>query len=158
MRPRQEPPKTIPFTAEAFAKNQAEFDRLTNLREEVMERLKVAREMGDLSENGAYKYAKFELGDIGRRLRQLKYLLVNGYVAEVSSQTNVVTFGNTVVLKSGADEFTFFLVSEHESDMTQNKLSIHSPIGTAIMGKKTGDQVTVETPRGSVQYSIIKIS
>lgn len=148
---------TIPFTAEAYAKNQVEYDRLIKLRIEVMERLKVAREMGDLSENGAYKYAKFELGDIGRRMRQLKHLLVHGYVAEINTQHVVAEFGNTVVLKEGTKEFTFFLVSEHESDLTENKLSIDSPIGKAVIGKQAGEEAVVETPRGRVVYTIIRI-
>ncbi len=148
---------TIPFTAQAYADNQAEYDRLKNLRVEVMERLKAAREMGDLSENGAYKYAKFELGDIGRRMRHLKHLLINGYVAEASSDSSTVDFGRKVKLQSGNSEFTFFLVSEHESDLSHNKLSINSPIGRAIVGKKMGDTVTVETPRGTSAYTILEI-
>jgi transcription elongation factor GreA len=148
---------TIPFTAEAYHKNQTEYDRLKSLRVEVMERLKAAREMGDLSENGAYKYAKFELGDIGRRMRYLKHVLTNGYVAEKNTDQVVVGFGTTVVLESGDRTFTFLLVSEHESDLTENKLSIASPIGAAIVGKKTGDVVIVATPKGSVTYTIVQI-
>lgn len=149
---------TIPFTAEAYAQNQTEYERLKKLRVEVMERLKAAREMGDLSENGAYKYAKFELGDIGRRMRHLKHLLVNGYVAETNNDTTTASFGRTVTLKNNATEFTFLLVSEHESDLSHNKLSIHSPIGTAIQGKKVGEQVLVISPRGQETYTIIAIT
>lgn len=148
---------TIPFTKEAYTQNHTAYDRLKKLRVEVMERLKAAREMGDLSENGAYKYAKFELGDIGRRMRYLKHLLTNGYVAETKHDSATANFGRTVVLKNGDREFMFLLVSEHESDLTQNKLSINSPIGKAIVGKKAGDEVTVETPKGTDNYQILSI-
>lgn len=148
---------TIPFTAEAYQKNKAELDRLIKLRAEVMERLKAAREMGDLSENGAYKYAKFELGDIGRRMRYLKHVLAHGYIAETDSTSEVVSFGKTVELESNGATYTFFLVSEHESDLTANKLSIDSPIGKALLGKKAGESAEVTTPRGTVTYSITAI-
>jgi len=149
---------TIPFTAAAYAQNQAEFERLTQQRVEVMERLKAAREMGDLSENGAYKYAKFELGDIGRRLRYLKHVLTHGYVAEAATSTQTVAFGRTVVLESDGVEYTFLLVSEHESDFAQQKLATSSPLGKAIMGKTVGEQVQVDTPRGPSNYKIMRIS
>lgn len=150
-------PKTIPFTAEAYAKNEAEFKRLTNLRVEVMERLKTAREMGDLSENGAYTAAKFELGNIGRQLRYLRQMLLQGYVAKTSSTTDVVDFGRTITLKDGNKEFRFLLVSEFESNLVEQKLSLKSPIGQAVMGKKVGDVVKVTTPTGQVTYTILKI-
>jgi transcription elongation factor GreA len=151
------PPPTIPFTAEAYAEKQAEFNRLTKLRVEVMARLNTAREMGDLSENGAYKYAKFELGDIGRRLRALKHVLENGYVAKVDAQTSTAEFGKTITITDGTSPMIFFLVSEYESDLTQNKLSVNSPIGKVAVGKKVGERFSVETPRGTVEYTIIEI-
>ena len=73
---------TIPFTLEAYQQLQADFDRLSQDRKDVMVRLQTAREMGDLSENGAYIYAKFELGSINRQLAQLRHLLKNGKVVE----------------------------------------------------------------------------
>ena len=149
---------TIPFTAEAYAKNQAEFDRLTELRKEVIERLRVAREMGDLSENGAYTAAKFELGTIGRQLRYLKHVLVNGFIAETHTTTKVADFGKKITLNDGVSDLTFLLVSEHESNMAEKKLSLQSPIGQAVTGKKIGDAVAVITPRGTVSYTVVDIT
>jgi transcription elongation factor GreA len=150
--------KTIPFTADAYAQNESEFARLTQLRKEVMERLIVAREMGDLSENGAYTAAKFELGNIGRQLRYLKHVLMYGYVAQTTTATDVADFGKTITLKNDSEEFTFMLVSEHESNLAENKLSLKSPIGQAAKGKKVGDRVEVTTPKGTVNYTLIKIT
>lgn len=148
--------KTIPLTQSAFDEKQTELNRLIELRKEVMERLKVAREMGDLSENGAYHAAKFELGNIGRQMRTLKHVLNNAYVAQASS-SNLVAFGKTITLKTGAKKLTFLLVSQHESDISANKLSMESPIGKAILGKKIGDEVLVKTPKGEVSYKIEEI-
>jgi len=148
------PPRTITFTAEAYAKLEAELKQLLITRKEVLERLKTAREMGDLSENGAYQYAKFEFGNTNRRLREVKRLLGEGMVWVKPSNTQVVDFGATVTLNSANRTLTFMLVSEHESDPTQDKLSIKSPIGQAVIGKKMGDQVTVTSPRGDLVYMI----
>ncbi len=148
----------IPFTPEAYQQLQDNFDRLTNERKEVMIRLQTAREMGDLSENGAYIYAKFELGSITRQLSQLRHLLKNGVVVQKSLDNDKVVFGCTVTLTNGKKELTFTLVSMHESDLANHKLSIESPIGTAILGKKVDDTAQVETPNGKIEYKIVKIA
>lgn len=149
----------IPFTAEKYNQMQQEFDRLTLLRKEVMVRLQTAREMGDLSENGAYKYAKFELGDIGRRLRELRKLLDAGEIVRVVAAKNgVIVFGSTVTLKGEAGEITYQFVSEFESDPSQNKLSFASPLGRALRDKKVGDTITVHAPVGAINYKIIEVA
>lgn len=147
---------TIPFTADAFAKLKAEKDRLTKLRVEVMARLKEAREQGDLSENGAYTYAKFELGSIGRQLRTLNHQLTNGFVADTPTDSTTAQFGTTVTLINQATqkELTFQLVSQYESDPTNQKLSTDSPIGNAALGKKVGETITVQLPKGETRYLI----
>jgi transcription elongation factor GreA len=114
--------------------------------------------MGDLSENGAYIYAKFELGSITRQLSQLRHLLKNGVVIQKSLDNERVVFGCTVTLTNGKKELTFTLVSMHESDLANQKLSIESPIGMAIIGKKVGDTAQVETPNGKIEYKILKIA
>ncbi len=149
---------TIPFTLEAYQQLQADFDRLSKDRKDVMVRLQTAREMGDLSENGAYIYAKFELGSINRQLAQLRHLLKNGKVVEKPADSSVVGFGSSVTLAINKKETTYTLVSMHESNLANHKLSIESPIGSAILGKKVGETVLVEVPNGSVAYTIIKIS
>lgn len=153
-----DPIPTIPFTKEAYEKLKSEYQRLKKERIEIMERLKVAREMGDLSENGAYKYAKFELGSVGRQLREIKHLLDNGQVNDKKTTTNVVDFGSTVTVQQDTKEFTFIIVSAHESDLTKNKLSMDSPLGQALMGKTIGDKMTISAPIGDISYTILKIS
>jgi len=153
--PEKIPP--IPFTAEAYENLQKEFDRLTNERKEVMIRLQTAREMGDLSENGAYIYAKFELGSLNRQLAQTRHLLKNGFVVK-KTLGNTVQFGCSVTVTSNKKEITFLIVSMHESNLAEHKLSTESPIGSALLGKKVGDTVKVQVPNGEVQYTILKIA
>lgn len=149
---------TIPFTAEAYKKMQAEFHRLTALRKEVLVRLKDAREMGDLSENGAYTYAKFELGSIGRQLRQLRHLLQNGYIQEKKAHTGRVDFGSIVTLNHKGKSVTYTIVSVHESNIREGKLSTESPLGAAIMDKTAGESVTITIPAGEATYLIEKVA
>lgn len=148
----------IPLTASKYTQLQSDFSRLKIEREQVMERLKVAREMGDLSENGAYQYAKFELGSIRRQLREIRHLLQLGEVVEKSADDDCIGFGSQVTLDDGSKQNTYLLVSQHESDPVKRKLSMESPIGSAILGKKVGDKVTVATPRGEVVYTIQSVT
>ncbi len=123
----------------------------------VMQRLKEAREMGDLSENGAYQYAKFELGSLRRKLAQLKPILSRAQVLQPSS-SSIVILGSTVSIQAGSISKTVRIVSHYEADPSENTISEKSPLGSALMGKKPGELVVVKTPRGSVQYQVIKLS
>lgn len=154
--------KSIPFTPEKYREMEIEVIKLEKLREEVMERLVTARSMGDLSENGAYKYAKFELGNIGRQLKRFKQLLVKGFPAPKKTGTKgLIDFGSTVLIEKQDDKKlrnTFMIVSEYESDPSKGKLAYSSPMGKAMMRKKSGDVFIVETPKGIVNYLIIEVS
>lgn len=149
-------PQPIPFTQEAFQKMETKFADLTEERKQIVVRLQTAREMGDLSENGAYKYAKFELGNTDRELRRLTHLIRYGQITK-SQNNGVVDFGSTVTLGEGKTVSSFTMVSAHESDPQKHKLSIDSPLGQAVMGKKVGDQITVSAPAGKTTYKLIKI-
>lgn len=137
---------------------QQRYDFLQKELVAVMARLKVAREMGDLSENGAYKYAKFEISDIRRQLSNLKHLLALGYVATKKSHDGKVGFGSEVTLQSQKGRMSFTLVSQFESDPQAQKISDSSPLGQAVLGKSTGESVTVISPAGVLCYTIISVS
>jgi len=147
----------IPFTREAFEKMQRDQTSLRKELEEVKVRLQAAREMGDLSENGAYHYAKFELGRISRELRRLGNLLRVGQIIERKHGGEVVEFGCTVTLKQNDVETSYTMVSMHESDPKEHKLSIESPLGKALMGKYVNDDVEFETPAGLKHYTIVRV-
>ncbi|NCO12606.1 hypothetical protein GW926_03675 [Candidatus Pacearchaeota archaeon] len=168
--------KTIPFTPKKYKEMQIKVVELEKLREEVMQRLITARGMGDLSENGAYKYAKFELGNIGRQLKRFNGLLEKGFPAPKNiGPKGLVDFGSEVTIEkieslnetvdNGKSEIkgktknkTFMIVSEHESDPSIGKIAYSSPMGKAVMRKKVGDNVTVETPNGASEWMILKVN
>lgn len=149
----------IPVTGEFMNKKQSEYNELKKLQAEVKERLKEAREKGDLSENGAYKYAKFELGTIGRKLHDIQFILTNGYVSEKTSN-NSVGFGNTVTLEEieTKKSVTYTLLSELECDPSSGSISLKSPLGKLLLGKKIGDTVSLVLPTSKKQYRIQKIT
>lgn len=144
------------FTKEGYEKLQKDFADFKEKRKEVVIRLSRAREMGDLSENGAYKAAKFEVGSIDRDLRRLKFLLSVGEVVETTNK-EFVDFGCVVTLDDGTKQFSFTLVEGLESDPRQHKLSVGSPIGRAIVGKRIGDTLVVTAPLGKTTYTIVAL-
>lgn len=146
----------IPLSQQALDNKKVELIKLMKLKKEIMERLVVAREMGDLSENGAYKAAKFELGSVRRQLSQLHYLLANAYVPEID-QNDWAGFGRVVTLKNKTNTLIFTLVGSYEADPEQLKFSLDSPIGRAVSGKKVGDEVTISSPKGEVKYLLVKL-
>lgn len=153
-------PDPIPLTQTELDKKKLELKKLLITQDEVIKRLQTAREMGDLSENGAYHAAKHELGNTRRQLGRVRHIIKYGFVPNVSNAKQssvVVSFGKTITIDNKGKEMTFMLVSQYESNLLEKKLSMESPIGKAIIGKKVGDKTSVETPRGEVTYTILKI-
>lgn len=150
-------PNKISFTKEGFEKNQKDYDNLLEKRKGILVRLQSAREMGDLSENGAYTGAKFELRTTDRELRRLKFLIRFGVVTE-KTDNDVISFGSKVTLDDGKEKLVFTIVSGYESNPTSQKLSVESPIGKALIGKRAGEKITVNVPEGVLVYTIIGIN
>ena len=133
----------LAFTLAGYADLSTRKLMLLTRREEVVVRLQQAREMGDLSENGAYKAARFELSDTDRELRRLEYLLKEG--KGVAPRTDgTVGVGNTVTIENQAGkQFTYTLVGTYEADPLKGKISVESPMGTALVGKRAADTAAV---------------
>lgn len=150
---------SIPFTATAYLALQKQHAQLKIEEKELITRVQTAREMGDLSENGAYKYGKMELGRVRRELGRIGDLLHRGQVVE-NPAGNKVGFGTKLVVVNQAtgQRLPFQLVSQYESDPQQQKISMESPLGAAVMGKKLGDAVEVASPKGVMIYHIESIS
>lgn len=130
-------------------------------RKEVAQKIKEAREQGDLSENAEYDAAKDEQKDIEARIEELESILKNVevvYTDEVDSEK--VNVGCVVTVKGLSDGKVqiFKLVGSTEADILNNKISNESPVGAALMGAKAGEIVTVEAPNGSFQFEILEIS
>ena len=130
-------------------------------RKEVAQKIKEAREQGDLSENAEYDAAKDEQKDIEARIEELESILKNVeviYTDEVDKEK--VNVGCVVTIKDlGNDSVQIFkIVGSTEADVLNNKISNESPVGAALMNAKGGDKVTVEAPNGSFQFEILEIS
>lgn len=149
-------PDPVPMTQAGFDEAMVELERLEKYREEVLVRLQAAREMGDLSENGAYKAARFELSDTDRNIKRLKFIKLYGEVS-TPTQNNVVELGNTVTLDTGKGEVTYTLVSRFEADPKEKKISVISPLGKVVMGAKVGDEVIMNVPAGEQKFRVKKI-
>ena len=146
-------------TQAGLEKLQGEYDQLINVkRAEVAERIKIAREYGDISENAEYDDAKNEQARVEARIAQLEEKLRTVKVVE-DIDTKTVGIGNKVTvvdLKSG-DEEVYTIVGSTEADPLENKVSNESPFGKALMGKKKGEIAEVAAPKGSIKYEIVKI-
>ena len=149
--------KSYLFTEEGFRALEEELDKLIKRRPQVVVNLTNAREQGDLSENAGYHAAKEELGQIDSRVKVIKYLLRVGKI-QVSDQVEQISFGNTVTVHNGEEELKFTVVEELEADPANGKISTSSPIGKALINKKMGESVEVETPNGKISLKILKIS
>lgn len=134
-------------------------DLENNKRPVAVDKLQKARSMGDLSENSAYTTAKEELNMIDGRINEIKQALENSEVVKTTDvDVATVSIGNNVVLSMNGQKDTFELVGEYESDPMHNKISETAPLGKALIGKKTGDTITVETPSGTKTYTLLSIS
>ncbi|ATO44024.1 transcription elongation factor GreA [Loigolactobacillus coryniformis] len=150
------------MTAEGKAKLEAELEDLkVNKRPEIVERIKIARGFGDLSENSEYESAKDEQslleGQIASIENQLHYAVV---VDSNAIADDEVAVGKTVSFVEVGDdeEESYTIVGAAESDPFAGKISNDSPIAKALIGKHTGDQVTISTPGGDMQVKITKVT
>lgn len=139
-------------------------DELQNLkvvrRKEVAQKIKEAREQGDLSENAEYDAAKDEQRDIELRIEELEKLLKNAeVVVEDEIDTDKINVGCKVKLLDMEynEEMEFYIVGSTEANSLQNKISNESPVGHALIGKGVGDVVDVETQAGVIQYKVLEI-
>jgi transcription elongation factor GreA len=140
------------LTQDGFEKLKAEIEHLRTIkRREIAERIKEAREFGDISENAEYDHAKNEQAMLEGRIAQLEDKLRSATVIdERAIDTDVVSIGSKVRVKDqkSGQSVAYHIVGSAEADPTANKLSNESPVGSALLGKKRGDLVSVAVPRG----------
>ena len=152
--------KDVILTPEGLEKLKQEIEHLSTVkRREVAERIKEAREFGDISENSEYDDAKNEQAMLEAQIAQLEERLREARVIEEGElPSDVVVLGSHVTIKSPLGDETYQLVGSAEADPDQNRLSNESPIGKAILGRKKGDKVDVTTPGGPIKVTIVEIS
>jgi transcription elongation factor GreA len=146
------------LTPEGEAKLKAELTELTGIRrEELSQRLRSAIQMGDLSENADYHKAKEDQGFLEGRIQEIEAVLRTAIIIE-HSQSDFVTVGSHITIQEdGLDPETFYVVGAKEADPRNGKISNESPIGSALMNHKVGDEVIVETPGGKIKFKILKV-
>ena len=152
--------KDILLTSEGFLELEEELNNLKNVRRpRVIEAIKDARAQGDLSENADYDAARNEQAEVEGRIKQIEFMLANAQIIEKSSN-HTVDLGSTVTISYVDDdeEEVYSIVGRMEADPFENKFSNESPIGKAIIGKKEGDTINVESPTGSYQIKIVKVA
>jgi transcription elongation factor GreA len=135
-----------------------ELKGLISQRVHVAERIKHARELGDLSENAEYQTAREEQDRLETRISELEHILQNSKVIKKPKNDGTVRLGSTVALKNSGKPLQFQVVGTMEADPMHGKISDESPIGKALMGKKVGDQAQIKTPAGIHTYKITEIS
>ena len=129
-------------------------------RPQISEAIKEAREKGDLKENAEYHAAREQQSFVEGRIKDIEGKLSNAQIIDISRMpvSDKVIFGTTVVV---ADEnnkkITYKIVGEDEADLKKGKISVTSPISRALVGKNEGDDVTIKTPSGNIQYEIIDV-
>ena len=147
------------LTQEGREKLEEELHYLENeKRAEVGERIRVAREFGDISENSEYDDAKNEQGMVEARIAEITHILSEATVVSAPKRSNKVNIGSTVTVDMGGNQRTFTIVGAAESDVANGKISNESPVGSVLIGRKKGDHVETVGPTGrKIEMDIIKI-
>jgi transcription elongation factor GreA len=154
--------KDVILTAEGYENLKQELDTLrTDGRREVAERIRVAREFGEIAENAEYDDAKNEQAMLEHKIAQLEERLINARVIDTTDvDTSVVSIGSVVRLRDvdAKETVEYHIVGSAEANPADRKLSNESPVGRAILGRKKGETVEVTTPRGSkIKFKIMEI-
>ena len=151
---------TEPITAEGLRKLEAELEELeTTGRRAIAERIKAARELGDLKENAEYHIAKEDQAHLETRIKRLRQHRRNALIVEADAEGTAFGFGRTAEVQDeeSGGVYTWTLVGSTEADLAQGKLSAQSPVGKALLGRSAGESVEVQTPRGSRSYRVQRL-
>jgi len=152
-------PKEELISQEKFEELTKEHEELrTTRRKEVAEQLEYARSLGDLSENAEYQEAREMQAAVEERIQKLDSILKNAKIVR-TSKSDTIGMGSTVsVQKIGADDkHSYTIVGAEEADVLSGKVSYHSPLGGALLGKKKGEEFSFHTPKGTQKYKILKV-
>ncbi len=146
------------LTQERLDEFKVELDELKNKkRNEVAQRLKTAKEYGDLSENSEYAEAREEQASVESRIFELEELMKEAVMLKTGEGGDVVQVGSAVTVKKGEKVLTYTIVGSYEAKPEEGRVSDESPLGKTFLGRKVGDIVHVATPGGNVAYEVMKI-
>lgn len=150
--------KSFHLTKKGVEELEKEFKLLKSQRSAVSERIKLAREFGDLSENAEYSSARQEQERAEARIAEIDNILKNVEIIEHPAKKDTVVLGNTVELESKSGNKTYTIVGSVEANPMNGMISDESPIGKALIGKKLGDEVQIVMPAQTTSYKISSIS
>ena len=146
------------LTEEGIKKLEDELnDRKIAVRQRIAQAIKEAKEQGDLSENAEYSEAKHQQGENETRIAELEAILKEAVVAKRNGRTGTVQMGSRLQVSMGAQKIAFTIVGSNEVDPGAGKISNESPLGQAFLNHVKGDAVTVDTPSGKREYTILEV-
>lgn len=152
----------IVLTAEGLKRIEQELERLRTVdRKEVAERIRESKDFGELSENSEYEDAKNQQAFVEGRILELKRVLHNALVIDADEvKTDSVGIGSKVKVRDldTKDEWVYTIVGSIEADPAEDRISNESPVGEALMDRKVGEKLTIETPAGQMHLKIVKIT
>jgi transcription elongation factor GreA len=149
--------KKYHMTQSGLEKAQVELEALILRRKEIIEKIKAAKEQGDLKENGEYHEAKNDMAFNESKILELEDLIRNAEVVESPTNSQFVALGSQIKVSNGVGERDFLIVGPTEANPAERKISDESPLGQAFMHRSVGEEVEVETPAGIQKYKILEI-
>lgn len=151
----------IPISVEGYKRLEKELDELKKERPAVIQAIKEAREEGDLRENAGYDAARERQGLLEARISHIESRMIRFEVIDIDTlQSDRAVFGATVTVEDmeSGEQKTFTLLGPDEADHTKGTISIESPVGRALLGKQEGDEVSVQVPKGRVDYEVVSVT
>ena len=131
-------------------------DLKSNKRKEIADQLEYSKSLGDLSENAEYHEARDAQANLEDRINHLEGILKTAVIISHGAK-GVVSVGSEITVKKGSQNLKFTIVGSEEADAMQGKISIRSPFGEAVIGKKKGDSFSITTPTGAVEYEVMEV-
>ncbi len=147
------------LTEERLQELKSELNTLkTSSRVEISERLKRAKELGDLSENADYHEAKEEQSKIEGRIDDLEQIIQNSVIIKKDFKKDSIDVGSNIEVSRSGKKIKFQIVGSNETKPEDGLISNESPLGRALIGKRVGDSVSIQTPQGNAEYKVLNIS
>lgn len=148
------------LTPEGLTKLEEELENLkSDEMPKVVERIAIAKELGDLSENAEYQDAKEQQAFIAGRIAEIENIIKNSEVIEQgqSGKKDIVTIGSQIVIKCTHGDFEYTITGSNEANPAEGRISNESPLGRAFLGRKVGERFEVNIPKGTMECEIVEI-
>lgn len=147
----------IQLTQEGYDEMVKELSELKEKEQLAIDRVALARQHGDLSENSEYHAAKDDLTFITSRIEELEGVINQAKVIKQGKVSSTIKVGSVATLKHKSKTLTYHFVTAWEADPTEKKISVESPLGKALLGKKQGEKIQVDVPAGRQTYEILEV-